>query len=350
MVAAVRRRDGSLAGQIVVDGRTTLFFTRGQVTGTDGTDAPAYAWPSSDDAADNVTVAPGQVEPFTRRWDLAFDLDFSYLQELGGSRAAALDAVELTTVELLATYEGNARLRPAIGRVVLRSAQAASPYAGREAELGEVREQWIRPLERDVVDAAAYLHSDGDGGGVAYVDTIGGDYAVSKNGGGNSIFVIRHELGHNWGPGDNHTNGPEGQTIMSGNDYARFDGTELAAIFRARDDRLATDPGRFPRVRTSSIAQAPYAALDLRDRVRSGTTLRLRPLRNDVDANGDRLRLRSVPARSHLGARLVQRGDVVVYRAPRVGDARTLDWVRYTAVDATGRLATGVVLLRVSPR
>lgn len=346
---AVRRRDGTLAGQIAIDGRETLFFTQERVTGTDGTDRPAYHWPSSDEAADNVTVRPGQVEGFTRRWDLGFDLDHSYLQELGGSRAAALDAIELTTVELLATYESNARLRPAIGRVVLRSAQAASPYAGREAELGEVREQWVRPLQRDVVDAAAYLHSDGDGGGVAYVDTIGGDYAVSKNGGGNSIFVIRHELGHNWGPGDNHTNGPEGQTIMSGNDYARFDGTELAAILRGRDDRLASEPGRFPRVRTSSIPLAPYAALDLRDRVRSGALLRLRPLLNDIDANGDRLTLRSVAIRSHLGVRLERRGDVVVYRAPRVGAPRTLDWVRYTAVDATGRTASGVMMIRVSP-
>lgn len=347
VAVAVRRRDGGLAGQVTIDGRETLFFDGREVTGTDGTDRPAYHWPSADDPALDRTVKRSQIEPFTRQWEVGYDLDHSYLGgELGGSVDAAMDGVELTTVEMLATYESDARLRPAIGRVVLRSTQATSPYAGREAELSDVRAQWDEALDDDVVDTVAYLHSDGDGGGVAYVGTVGGDYAVSLDGSGNDIAIIRHELGHTWGPHDDHTNGPEGQTIMSGNDYARFDGTELAAILTTRDERLEDSPGRFPKVRTSRVQLPPYATLDLRDHVHAGATVRVRPTANDLDANGDRVQLRSVPRRSHLGARLRTEGDRVVYRAPRGSAPGTVDWFRYTVSDGHGGVASGVVVLR----
>lgn len=353
IAVAVRQRDGVLAGQLTSDGRATTFFSGSKVTGTRGTGQATYHWPSAtgDKAARNVTAKKAQIEGFTRRWDVGYDLDYSYISsKLGGSVARAMDAVELTTVEMLATYESNARLRPAIGRVILRSAQAASPYAGKIAELGDVRAQWRSRLDQDIVDTVAYLHTDGGGGGVAYVGTVGGNYAVSLNGSGNSIAIIRHELGHTWGPGDNHTNGPEGQTIMSGNDYARFDGSELAAILATRDERLKTDPARFPRVGTSAIPLPPYATLDLKDYLRSGSTTTLWPTANDVDANGDTIRLRTVDARSHLGARLTRSSNSVVYRAPQVAGSRTLDWFRYRVFDSTGRSASGIVMMRVSPK
>lgn len=135
-----------LAGQVTVDGRDTTCFVRRTVTETRGTDRPRYRWPSSDDAEDNVTVRPSQVAGRTRRRDIGYDPDHSDVGgELRGSVARAMDGVELTTVELLATYEGCARLRPVIGRVVLRTSRAASPCAGREAELDDVRRAWNRP-------------------------------------------------------------------------------------------------------------------------------------------------------------------------------------------------------------
>ncbi|MDO9456304.1 hypothetical protein [Nocardioides sp.] len=351
VAVAIRRTDGVLAGQVTVDRGATVRFAGREVVETRGLTPPAaFAWPSAEDATRNVTVAPGQVGTATRRWDLGVDLDASYATgDLRRSIGPAMDAVDLLTVQLLATYERDARLRPALKRVVLRLDDAASPYAGVEGgDLGKVREEWTPALDADVVDDVALLHDEG-GGGVAYVGTAGSDYAVSVNGPGADIDVVRHELGHQWGPGDNHTNGPEGATIESGNQYARFDGTELSSIFRRRDTRLADQPRRFPVVPTLRTDLPPYAALDLRDRLRSGVAVTLRPARNDHDANGTRVRLASVAGRSHLGGRVSRSGEVVTYVPPRVGAVRTVDWFTYRVVDPTGRPATGVVVVRVSP-
>ena len=351
VAVAIRRTDGVLAGQVTYDRGATLRFAGRKVVETRGLEAPkAFTWPSADDATRNVTVAPGQVGRVTRNWDLGVDIDASYATgDLKSSLQRALDAVDLLTVQLLATYERDARLRPALKLVVVRLNDAASPYAGIDGgDLDKVREVWAGALNSNVVDNVALLHDEG-GGGVAYVNTAGSDYAVSVNGPGADIDVVRHELGHQWGPGDNHTNGPEGATIESGNQYARFDGTELSAIFRRRDTRVAEQPRRFPVVKTASIDLPPYAALDLRDNLRTGAAVQLRPASNDHDANGDRVRLSQVAARSHLGGRLVRRGEVVTYVPPAVDGNQTVDWFFYRVIDGKRRPATGVVIVRVNP-
>lgn len=351
VAVAVRRHDGILAGQVSTDRGATLRFVGRDTVETRGLTPPStYHWPDADDASRNVTVRRGQVGTVTRRFDLGFDLDASYaVDELGGSVRRAMDAVSLLTVQMLATYERDARLRPALRRVVLRLDDAASPYAGVEGgELQKVRAAWSTELTDDVVDNVALLHDEG-GGGVAYVGSVGGSYAVSVNGGGADVDVVRHEVGHNWGPGDNHTNGPEGATIESGNQYPRFDGTELAAIFRTRDARLADAPRRFPVVPASRLPLPPYAALDLRDGLVSGRPSALVPAYNDHDANGSSVRLTTVSSRSHLGGRLVRTGERVTYTPPAVAATDTVDWFRYRVVDPAGRSATGVVVVRVDP-
>jgi len=197
-------------------------------------------------------------------------------------------------------------------------------------------------------DSAALLHNQ-SGGGVAYLGAIGGDYAVSSSGSDGDVVVLRHELGHNWGPDDNHTNGPEGPTIESGNQYARFDGTEVRSIFLNRDEALGDADRPLTPVRPIRQALPPYAALDLVDSARTGYPRRLRPARNDHDANGDRVRLLRVARRSHLGARLTMSGGQVSFTAPEVSASDTIDWFTYVVTDGHGRRATGVVLVRIDP-
>lgn len=351
---AVLRSDGKVEGLVVFDRGGTWQFVDTAVVGTRGLTQPAtHTWPSAEDAARNVTVTPGQVGTRTYRWSVGYDLAhrwFTHAETIGGSVAKALDAVELNTVLLQLAYETDARLRPATGRVVVRASATAEPYAGYEDLLGKVREEW-RTAQADAgVDAVALWQGSSGGGGVAYVNTISGDYAVSSNGGTGTPWVVtRHELGHIWGPGDNHTNGPEGATIESGNQFHRFDGTELSAILRLRNDRLARATPPFEVVPTQAVPLPPYAALDLVTHQVGGSAFSFRPTANDHDANGQRVSLRSVGTRSHLGGRITRSGDVVTYVPPSV-TTRTTDWVRYVATDTTGRTATGVTLFQVDPR
>ena len=293
------------------------------MTGTRGTTPPAsYHWPSSSTADRNQTVGPDQAGDRTYRWDIGFDVDASYFTgTLGGSVPRAVDAIELATVELLATYERDARLRPAIGRIVLRRSDAVGPYAGLTTHgdlLAAARTEWGSAQDDTPWDAAALLQ-DKDGGGLAYVGSIGGDYAVSSSGSDGSLVVLRHEMGHNWGPTDNHTNGPEGATIESGNQYARFDGTEVRSIFLNRDEALGDNVDRpLTPVRPLRQAVPPYAALDLVDSARTGYPRRLRPARNDHDANGDRVELLRVARRSHLGGEITRSGGRVTFTPPVV--------------------------------
>ncbi|KRB80357.1 hypothetical protein ASE01_02430 [Nocardioides sp. Root190] len=351
---AVLRSDGKVEGLVVFDRGGTWHFLDGAVVGTRGLTQPAsHVWPSADDAARNVTVTPGQVGSKTYRWSIGYDLAnrwFSHAGTIDSSVAKALDAVELTTVMLQLAYETDARLRPATGRVVVRGSATAEPYAGYEDLLGKVREEWRTTQADSGVDAVALWHGSSGGGGVAYVSTIAGDYAVSSNGGTGTPWVVtRHELGHVWGAHDNHTNGPEGATIESGNQFHRFDGTELSAILRLRNDRLARATSPLEVVATQTAPLPPYAALDLVTHQVSGSAFSFRPTSNDHDANGQRVSLRSVGTRSHLGGWITRSGDVVTYVPPSV-TTRTTDVVRYVATDSTGRTATGVVLFQVDPR
>lgn len=351
--AAVLRSDGKVEGLVIFDRGGTWHFVDSTVVGTRGLSQPTtYAWPSATDTSGNVSVVPGQVGAKTYRWSVGYDLAnrwFSDAATINGSVARALDAVELNTVVLQAAYETDARLRPATGRVIIRAAAAVEPYAGYESPLGDVREEWSTAQADSGVDAVALWHGGSGGGGVAYVWTIASANGVSANGGTGTPWVVtRHELGHVWGAHDNHTNGPEGATINSGNQFHRFDGTELSAILRLRNDRLARAVSPFEVVPAQTVPLPPYAALDLVVHQTSGTAYRFRPTANDHDANGNALALSGVASRSHLGGRLSRSGDVVTYLPPRVS-SRTTDFVRYIVRDSTGRTATGVVLFRVDP-
>lgn len=161
---------------------------------------------------------------------------------------------------MLATYESNALLRPALGRIVIRGSARHTPYTP-DGLLDAVRKEWNANQASADRDATALVHSH-SGGGVAWTGTMGSPTSAQSVNGGSGGFptiVVCHEIGHNWGASDNHTNGPEGATIVSGNQYARFDGTELSAMMGLRDarlDKFPADAGAYP------VALPPYAALD----------------------------------------------------------------------------------------
>lgn len=346
--------DGAFQGQIVFDRGATWYVRNSEVTSTRGLEPPEeYRWPSATDAKRNVTVAPGQVGSTTYRWDVGFDVDNTWFNAapVSGSVDRTLDIIEQSAVALLDVYETNARLRPAVGRVIIRASAARDPYAGSTSHgdtLGKLRAEWNDHQKDSDVDDVALLTTEGGGGGMAYIGTAGTTWGSSVNGGaGASIPVLRHELGHTWGPADNHTNGPEGRTIESGNDFHRFDGTELSAILRYRDGKQSGSTPFTP-TNTLAIPVPPYAALDLVDKLKGGSVHTVSPIANDHDANGQTLTLKSVAGTSHLGRKVVRSGNQIRYSSATVS-TQTLDWVEYVVQDSSGRTATGVALLRVVP-
>jgi hypothetical protein len=302
-----------------------------------------------------VSTAPGQAGTTTYRWDIGFDLSNRWFADpatINASVDKAIDMVDLDIASLMDLYETDALLRPASGRVIIRAAASQDPYAANTSNgdaLASVKTQWHQhQADANVDDVAVFNGLDG-GGGVAWIGEAGTTMGLASIGGkGDPIVVLRHELGHTWGPYDNHTNGPEGATIQSGNQFERFDGTELSAVFRYRDSReVNTAP--FTPSGVFSEPVPPYAALDLVDDQMSTVAHRFRPTANDHDANADALTLDSVQSTSRLSGSVTMSGDVLTYTPPTVSAADTLDWVQYVVRDATGKTATGVSLFLVDP-
>ncbi|WP_354700129.1 hypothetical protein DSM112329_00392 [Paraconexibacter sp. AEG42_29] len=338
VASGIVTRDGRLRGQIVFDRGATWFTRDAAVTGTRGTDAPVFAWPT------RPTVASGRAGTRMRAWDIAVDTDSEYVAARSGSTAAVLEEVEYALSNVRAVYMHDALLMPRLARVIVRAAPARDPYTGDTTYLGPLRDEW-RANQKDAVRDEVLLAADGGGnGGVAYGTDMNPDFAYANSGAnddGTFDVVARHEIGHNFDLSDLHAGSPEGKTIIEGNQYARFGGPELQTIFASRGARrgIYDDLGRFTR-----IPLAPYAALDLIDNVKPGAAVSRNVVGNDHDANGQGVYLASVAAKTSGGGTAEAVGGRVVYRAPDA--ASTLDVVRYTVADTCGQTATGVVFAR----
>lgn len=349
-VSAIRRSDGVLAGKIVFDrGQTQWWFQNGAVTQTDINGNPDFKWPSFEEAARNVSTSPGQAGSTVNRFDVGYDLTSAWVNDasIGGSVDKALDVLEEELLQMAGVYINNAMLRPALGRVILRADPAHDPYFN-GGGLSATETEWTTNQSDANVDVIIQ-HREPDGsGGVAYYGTATTSGGIARVSGRGVRGATRHEVGHNWNVDDNHTYGPEGATIMSGNTFERFDGTELSAIFSYRD-RTSVKAKLVP-MGAFDQPMAPYAALDLVDGATSGVAKQASPIANDHDANGDALSLVSVEPTTKLGGAVtIGAGNTISYTPPRVTADDTVDSVTYVVQDATGRTATGVALFKVDP-
>ena len=336
--SAIVTTDGHLRGSVVFDRGGTWFTEDGAVRDTDGLDAAMPAWPSK------PTLAPGRADGKLRIWDLAVDSDSEFLAERGGSIAAGLDTIEYAVSNVRATYLQNAALMPRLARVILRSSGANDPYTGTSGFLGQSRDHW-RAAQADARRDEVLLASAGGGtGGVAYRTSMSPDFAYADAGvetEGTFDDVARHEIGHNFDLADYHAGEPEGETIMEGNDYARFGGPELQTIFDTRDERPSVFGASAP---FAAVDLPPYAALDLVDGAAPGETEVVDVMANDHDPSGQPLRLVSVDASTAAGGTAELAGQKVSYRAP--AGANVVDHFSYVIADSCGRVATGVVYAR----
>jgi len=357
VASGIVQSNGLFEGEVVFDRGGTWWFADKDatgattVTGTRGLTPPAsYTWPSSTNTALNVSPMPGQAGAITYKDVLGFDLANNWFRDpatINGDVNKALDAVEYEVSSFMGVYETDLKLRPALGRVIIRADAAKDPYAAGNIGLSVIQNEWSKNQAGCGADDVILLTDPAGGGGLAYVATAGSANGVARvSGRGATTVAARHELAHNWGVRDNNTDGPEGPAIESGNAYDRFDGTEVSAIFRYRDSIAS----RLTAVPAIAEPLPPYAALDLYDKQLSGIEFSFDPVANDHDANGDPLLLAAIPATTKLGGTIEVTAGGVRYTPPAVSTAGPPDWVTYVVRDSvTGKTATGVAEFRVDP-
>ncbi len=346
VVAGYLFSDGSLKARVYFDGGYTWFTFGGSVTGTRGTLAPSFGYPTS------PTVTAGSAGSDAYRFDVGIDCSWKHYGQCGGNVADALEMIEFSVNAVKAIYLHDAMLEPAIGRVIIRSSQGQCPYDLESDKLNAVKSEW-ESNQHDVDRDCVALVSPAIGGGVAWLSAVHSSNAYSANGtssDGSFDIVWRHELGHNWSVTNNQAGNPEGPTVDCGNSLGRFSGPEVQAIFNYRNSRLdyLDSLGTY-----AAVELPPYAALDVPQvAVYEGQPVTIDVLANDFDANGDNISIDSHDLlSSRLGTVQVSQGtgpdgrDQLVYTAP-LGSVGTVDYFQYTIKDGSGKTATGLVVVK----
>ena len=127
----------------------------------------------------------------------------------------------------------------------MRGSATDDPYAGLTTggqRLNAVRAEW-QANQTDAGVDMAHVVTLAAGGGLAFLVDLNPAFSYAWDGAatdGTFDVVARHEAGHNWRADDNHAGGPEGSTVMEGNQYARFGGPELYAIMLSRNARIGS--------------------------------------------------------------------------------------------------------------
>ena len=338
-------------------------------------------------ASDGTEGADGGVAGATcRQVRIAYDTDHEFYQLFGGSVSAATAYVATVTAALNTIYTRDLSAR--ISSSYLRLwPESDDPWdqTTTVSQLLQCRSLWLAQggaVSRDLVHI---LSGRGLGGGVAYLPGLcsGNGYGLSANLAGyfptplvnNSgqnwdIYVVAHEVGHNFGMPHTHEMTPpvdgcgsdpsdctvaqsdEG-TIMS---YCHLCPGGLTNI------RLAFHPASIARSESflsgiacnfSGPATDPVAAADSVDAF-PGVARTVDVLANEIDMNCESIGISSFPATSALGAALTRSvgtgaggRDEIRYEMP-TGGAVGNDSFTYTITDASGDTATATVALRVA--
>ncbi|OYD68140.1 Ig-like domain-containing protein [Rhodococcus sp. OK302] len=340
VVSAIVDSTGTLRGQITFDRGASIEFVGSRVVSRSS--APIDPLPT----LSTLPTAPSSaanVGKTLKQFEVGLNLSGEWYSAHGsGSPAVALDRAEESMVRIAAIWTRDLGIQPILGRVVLRADALSDPYAGSCENLPALEAAWSDQVGTTVDQATVVCKS---GGGNAYFSQflLDASYAqVSGEVDGNFDLTLRHELGHNFYADDNENveGGPEGRTIMSGNNLSRFDGTEFASI--AETAQIASsrldDIGRY-----TATAIPPYAALDTAT-VRLGASATIDTVANDHDSNGDSISVTGVEATSLLGGAVKLEGGKVAYQAPLTPG---VDRVRYTLTDASGGTSTGWIIVDV---
>ena len=349
------------------------------------------AWTCGTAEPDEAPSAPGDggvagVQP-CRQVRVAFETDFEFLQLFGGSTTAATGYISTLASALTAIYTRDVNVR--IASVYARLwTTAADPWtaANTSTQLEEFEAYWAFNMSSIARDTAHFLSGRGLGGGIAYLPGLcnGSPFGVSANLGGFfptpladnngqnwDIYVVAHELGHNFGAPHTHSYAPpldgcgsspqdctaanqDAGTIMSychlcaggvQNIKLQFHPGNIATI----EQHLSgvgcnyTGPGRPPVAFLDRIAVAatvPTLVDVLANEIEFNCESVAIEFPQTVTANGGEL---SVSVGTGAGGR-----DQVRYRMPNAAFAGT-DTFAYRLRDASGQTAIAAVVPTVTP-
>ena len=160
-----------------------------------------------------------------RQVRIAYETDYEFLQLFSGNTAAATGYVGTMAAALTSIYSRDVNARLSLRYLRLWST-SNDPWnaTSTSAELEEFGAHWQLNMNSVVRELAHFLSGRGLGGGVAYLPGLcnsGAAYGVSANLGGYfptplvdnydgnwDIYVVAHELGHNFGAPHTHNYAP----------------------------------------------------------------------------------------------------------------------------------------------
>ena len=189
-------------------------------------ETPPWICETAEPAVPPTSGAEGGIAGTTpcRQVRIAYETDYEFLQLFGANPSAGMGYVATLASSLTAIYsrDVNARLSASYLRLWI---DASDPWSAgsTSAELNEFKGHWDQFMMTVPRDLAHFLSGRGLGGGIAYLPGLctGAQYGVSanlagffpsplldNNGQNWDIYVIAHELGHNFGAPHTHSYSP----------------------------------------------------------------------------------------------------------------------------------------------
>lgn len=278
------------------------------------------------------------------RCDIAFDCDFEYFNEQGGTVLLTTDRVEAILNDVDFFYSRDLMVTYQLTGVVVRTAQFYADISGGTL-LDDFRAEWNAnqgAITRDIGHLMTDKSNLSGYGGLAWVGVVctNSMYGWSLD----SAGIVGHEVGHNWGSG--HCLDTEPCNNMCG--ACLFIGPNTVDVKRAHmASRTCLDA-----LPASATPLPPYAKIDHvflnETQLLSGAGFPIDVLDNDHDANCDPILVSTAQSTSAKGGTVsVSPGtgtggfDQLIYTPPTTGFAGD-DRFDYTVSDGTFSTTTRV--------
>lgn len=321
-----------------------------------------------------------------RQVRVAFDTDYEFLQLFGGNTSAASGYIGTLASALTAIYQRDVQVR--VAAIYSRLWQtAADPWSATSTstQLEEFEAYWALNMGSVSRDIAHFLSGRGLGGGVAYLPGLcnGSPYGVSANLGGFfptpladnngqnwDIYVVSHELGHNFGAPHTHNYAPPLDGCGSSPQDCTAANQDAGTIMSychlcaggVQNIKLQFHPGNIATIENhlstvgcqyTGPARPPIAFLDRATAV-STVPAEIDVLANEIEFNCEALTIEFPQSTTANGASLsVSAGtgpggrDQVRYLQPNAAYSGNDTFV-YTVRDASGQTAFAAVVPTVS--